>query len=500
MFLRNNNRPYPYAYKKLNAKRVQQPSENNPSSEDNKIDDKKLELEGTQEAQLNNTQKIETDTVVTEADQFNFAETTLSPARNNTTPTQYVTPTSIDINIVPSDEPNKPAKKNKSKKGDELFERGRTLAHDRKKSKNKTGKDVKVKDQSVKETHERELSPLKRAESVITIKPQYNLFGTERRSRSSSRSPGASRSPSPDRRNEIVPSNAIVTSDAVNTAYSHSIFAPITNRVFNATQLHELLISSSVVSTQKITSYPAIPKDQMIFDDISDLDDNKIFKVGYTFKDCSYTPITHGSLVFQDLETGKFIVIGRQNNQFLKPDRYDADIWYSTWIATYMVNPYTFIHFTETHMDNEMKYHFFPGTPFNAEMTEVLMTGAQIKALMKDIDKNICTAQSYDLVHSNCYSAVIYGLTKIFTMIEAVTVDTYEEQVAVNKDLKRLFTLICRALQDNFKAGSGTINNSVVNLAVQNIMDILERRDMLHIVDKTITQEIDPQENQVAYK
>ncbi|VVC75825.1 hypothetical protein AQUSIP_11220 [Aquicella siphonis] len=318
-----------------------------------------------------------------------------------------------------------------------------------------------------KKSRRRSLSPLSRAESIISISPKHT-FG----------SLSIVRSPTPERK-----------------PYSQSIFAPITNRVYNAATLYNLLIDSVVKSTQKVTSYPAIPDEDMLTNDVDSLDDNQIFQLGFTRKYCSYTLINHASLAFRDPVTGKFLIVGRQNEQFLKPDPGKPSPSFLWWAISNVMDYHAIMRFTTTRMDNEKKYDFFPGTPFNAEMTEVTMTGAEIKSLVKAIDENICLAQYYDVVHSNCYSSVLFGLAKAFEMIaakvddESEIMDDEDRLIANNKDLKRLFTLICSALQDNYKLGSGGINNTVVNSAIQKTIDILEERNLLHIIDSTFIKE-----------
>lgn len=278
--------------------------------------------------------------------------------------------------------------------------------------------------------------------------------------------------------------------------YSETIFAPVSNRVYNAATLYNLLIDSEMTSTQTITSYPDIAPDDMLhIKDLDSLDDNTIYHLGFTRKICTGTGITHGSLAFRDKETGKFLIVGRQNDQFLKIDPESQPFsatfnWgsFAWWTIKNVVDYHSYWNFTVTKMDNEWKYDFFPGTPFNAEMSEVSLTGAEIKAMVKAIDENICKAQCYDAIHSNCYSSVFFGLTTAFKMIAARKYREDDETniLKQNKDLKRIFTLIGLAMQDNHKAGFGSINNSVVNQSIQDTIDILESRGLLKIIDEMV--------------
>jgi hypothetical protein len=287
--------------------------------------------------------------------------------------------------------------------------------------------------------------------------------------------------PMPGEERKNVNENNSVDSPSQQRVSSRSFFSPITNWLYEALKLHKLLITSSVISSEKTISYGAISTDQMICDDISQIDDAQLFQIGFTRKYCSYTGITHTSLAFRNPETGKFLILGRQNNQFLKPNRLDAEISYSRWVATYLMNISTLFHFTETHMDNEMKYHFFPGTFFNAEISSVTLSGEEIKVLMKNIDEKICLAQRYDIVHSNCYSAVIFGLTQAIFIINGKSKEEWEVLADTKKDLTGLFTVLCQTLQDNYRMGSGTVNNSVVNMAVLDTIEILKKQNIFHI-------------------
>lgn len=286
----------------------------------------------------------------------------------------------------------------------------------------------------------------------------------------------------PKEENKNINENNQVVSPLQQRVSSKSFFSPITNWLQEALRLRKLLITSSATSTEETIGYAAISRDQMMFDDISQIDDAQLFQIGFTRKYCSYTSITHASLAFRNLETGKFLVVGRQNNQFLKPNRFDEDISYSRWVATYLININTLFHFTETHMDNEMKYHFFPGTFFNAEISAITLCGAEIKRLINNIDEKICLAQYYDIVHSNCYSAVIFGLTQAISIINSKSNERGEALVDINtkKDLTRLFTLLCQMLQDNYRMGAGSVNNTVVNRAVLSTIEILKEQNIFH--------------------
>lgn len=262
---------------------------------------------------------------------------------------------------------------------------------------------------------------------------------------------------------------------------SKSFFSPVTNWFQEALNLYKLLITSTVISTEKTISSGAITPVQMMTDDISQIDDAQLFQIGFARKYCSYTSITHASLAFRNLENGKYLIVGRQNNQFLKPDRFDAEISYAKWVATYLIHPKTIIHFTETHMDNEMKYHFFPGTFFNTEIVDVTLSGAEIKRLIRTIDEIICLPQRYDLVHSNCYSAVIFGLSETICQINSRLNEKSEVLEDTKKDLTALFTLLCQTLQDNYRIGSGSVNNGAVNTAIRHSIDLLKKQNLFHI-------------------
>lgn len=320
-----------------------------------------------------------------------------------------------------------------------------------------------------KKAKHRSLSPISRAQSVVTLFPKRTL-----RSLSADRRPVAERT-------------------AADLSGSQSFFSPITDRVYNAEALYAYFIDATLKSTQKITSYPGIPHESMLNINVQDLKDADVFQLGFTRKDCSYTPITHASLAFRD-QAGRFLIVGRQNEQFLKPDQNNLDLPESSflyWAYNNFTDYKAFFRFTTTCMDNEKKYEFFPGTLFNAEMTEVTMTGAEIKTLINSINTSICSAQYYDVVHSNCYSAVLFGLAKAFEMIAEKDdrESSEDEYIADNKNLKRLFTLICSALQDNYKMGSGAANNTVVNQAIQKMLDILEERHLVHIIDSSFEKE-----------
>ncbi len=267
---------------------------------------------------------------------------------------------------------------------------------------------------------------------------------------------------------------------------SKYFFSPVTDWLREASKLYKLLITSSIFSAQKITSYPAISRDQMKTYEVNEIDDGEIFQIGFTRKDCSYTTITHLSMAFKSVETGEFLIVGRQNNQFLKPNRNDAEISFVWWVASYMLNFKTLYYFPKTHMDNEMKFEFFPGTSFNAEMTEATLTGAEIKGLIKKINEQICSGQYYDAFRSNCYSAVVYGLAQTIVHLNNKFKDETGDLVTIRADITSLFILLCKTLQDNHRMGAGTVNNSIVNSSVQKAIEILRERNILHIQGEAI--------------
>ncbi len=275
-------------------------------------------------------------------------------------------------------------------------------------------------------------------------------------------------------------------SDSPQLVSSKYFFSPITDWLGEALKLYKLLIKSSVLSSQKTTSYPAISRQQMMFDDIRDIDDTQLFQIGFTRKYCSYTSITHASLAFRCVETGNFLIVGRQNTQFLKPNRNDEEISFVWWVASYMLNFKTLWYFPKTYMDNEIKFEFFPGTPFDAEITEATMSGAEVKVLISKINEQICRGQYYDVVHSNCYSAVVFGLAQAILMLNSKFNDETGDLVAIKTDLTALFILLCKTLQDNHRIGAGTVNNSLVNRAVKKTMEILTERNILHIQSEGI--------------
>ena len=290
------------------------------------------------------------------------------------------------------------------------------------------------------------------------------------------------------------------------TPPSSGLFGSITERVTSYAELHQLLIDSSLQHTQDTTTYNNIPEDNMLDIEVVEaeekdrnedqaLKDDQIFEIGFTRKDCMrllpfHIPylsdkictdecmVKHASLAFRDPDTGKFLIIGRQNNQFLKKTPSDHPS-FITWAATSLLAPSTIWNFTDTHMDNEKKFNFFPGSLFNAEMCGVLLSGAEIKKVINAVNEKICS-KPYDLIHSNCYSAVLFGLTKVFEII-LERGDDSQYRTQNNNDLKRIFTLISSAMQDNLKMGLGAANNSTVNEAIKKMAQALEKRGLLKI-------------------
>ncbi|VVC75392.1 hypothetical protein AQUSIP_06820 [Aquicella siphonis] len=255
-------------------------------------------------------------------------------------------------------------------------------------------------------------------------------------------------------------------------------FGSVIKRISKYSMLYDFFITADIHNQKETTTYTEISDAQMLDTNLDDIADDQLFQLGIARKLCLSLPMTvhHASLAFRSA-SGEFLIIGRQNAQFLKSPDSNASS-FAWWLVTH-INLSAIYNFTDTHMGNEKKYEFFPGSFFDAEMTDVILSGAEIKKLVKDAEEDICS-QRYDVVHSNCYSAVFYGLTKAVDLI-AARAGKGQGQGSYEA-LKSIFTIISSAFQDNHRLGLGGIDNDVIVKSLANMIKKLERLGLLEVM------------------
>ena len=137
---------------------------------------------------------------------------------------------------------------------------------------------------------------------------------------------------------------------------------------------------------------------------------------------------------------------------------------------------------TDTSIDNEKKYDFFHDSPFKAEMSTALLSGAEIKEIIKKADETICDNHLYNLVISNCYSAsvdVLVNAVEIVNKRKSILPLLAEEN---NKTILALYELIQEARQDNFSIG--VENNDIVEKALERADEIMKARGLMETYTK----------------
>lgn len=212
---------------------------------------------------------------------------------------------------------------------------------------------------------------------------------------------------------------------------------------------------------------------QMSNKTLNELDDKGIFQVGFARKKITY--FYHSAVVFLDIhakptETA-YLLMGRQAQYYLNKNEIKKEQ------GNFFSNISNLFHsFVDTTIDNEKKYDFFKNNPFVAEMSTALLTGAEVKKIVKQADQAICEHHMYNLVGSNCYSA---SVSILVNAMEAIS--TRQETSETDKEnntvfLTELYRLLTHADKDNFSIG--VKNNVIVEKALQKAEQIIERRGL----------------------
>ena len=91
-----------------------------------------------------------------------------------------------------------------------------------------------------------------------------------------------------------------------------------------------------------------------------------------------------------------------------------------------------------------------------ASPDSVVLSGAEIKQVIQNTNKEICEAQHCNLVASNCYSASTFAMGEMVRVIDARTGNDEKN----TNDIKKICSVLASAVGDNF--GRGVSNNPIV--------------------------------------
>ncbi|VVC74854.1 hypothetical protein AQUSIP_01280 [Aquicella siphonis] len=163
-----------------------------------------------------------------------------------------------------------------------------------------------------------------------------------------------------------------------------------------------------------------------------------------------------------------------------------------------------------TQIDNEGHYSFFPGAPFEPMMSEVLFSGKEIKAVIKQVDKIICNGkgQLCDMINSNCYSASVCILAVAIDQLH----DRYHHHLGqmngrydidihpgaskrMYSQIRDLCLLMLDVIKHNF--GQGVLNNKAVIAQVNKALEIASEFDCDHSI-KLIRQHLGQDQDHVC--
>jgi hypothetical protein len=187
-------------------------------------------------------------------------------------------------------------------------------------------------------------------------------------------------------------------------------------------------------------------------------------------------PFTHSAIAFLDLNTqseARWLVFGRQTPYFLKPNTEEGKL-YVGGISNLLHN------LTASKIDNEKNYDFFKDQNFVVEMTNVTLSGTEVRQIINRADFAICRNKTFNLVQSNCYSASISILAYAIEVIANRTARNAVEEAKNNKSILAIKELLSHAIQDNFSIG--VITHPFVTKQLKKVDRIIADRQLTNSI------------------
>ncbi|VVC75393.1 hypothetical protein AQUSIP_06830 [Aquicella siphonis] len=297
-----------------------------------------------------------------------------------------------------------------------------------------------------------------------------------------------------------------ITSFGVSFLYSRKSSIESIKSANNKLKSNESTPDFSDKSPKRKNQLPAIKDKHMSDTDPDQINDEDQFYLGFCIKRgfaewlegglIEKSPLKHSSVVLVPMrimyelnrlsvhehdtyltqERG-IIVFGRQSTIFRKSSTLGF------WGASHSER-------VRTQIDNEGKYSFFPGAPFEPMMSEVLFSGKEIKAVIKQVDSIICNGkgQLCDMINSNCYSASVCILAVAIEKLH----DRYHNHLhqlngrydidmhpAASKKMHFLIKDLCLLMLDviSHNYGQGVLNNQAVVAQVNKALEIASEFD-----------------------
>lgn len=205
--------------------------------------------------------------------------------------------------------------------------------------------------------------------------------------------------------------------------------------------------------TEEKITFEKVTKSQMRDESLDKIKSDGRYQLGFARKEIvSILPFfTHSAAAFLDLNaTGeaKWLIFGRQTPFFLKGSHFFGGLnklYHSV---------------TDSAIDNEKNYDFFPSHDFVVEKSNVTLTGKEVKEILQNADKEVCASHNgdYNLIQSNCYSASVDVLAFAIDAIAKRTENTAEEHAENNRCIDFIRErLLAHATQDNLHLWVGIL-------------------------------------------
>lgn len=210
-----------------------------------------------------------------------------------------------------------------------------------------------------------------------------------------------------------------------------------------------------------------IPHSDLNTKNIEAMSNEQLFRVGFakikalveTFEDLGIPreqlPFYHSSLAFIPLgEEQQVSIFGRQS-PYSHQDPKVKDQYLPTSTTIDNEANYTLFTHDDNHSHDHVEPHkFHIHTP--KDEFEILISGEDIKKIIKHTRKEICERQPCTMVVSNCYSASLYMLATLHQVIREKETKNQEEEIKKIRSLQGIAGLIGKFGGDNYTIGVST--------------------------------------------
>ncbi len=128
-----------------------------------------------------------------------------------------------------------------------------------------------------------------------------------------------------------------------------------------------------------------------------------------------------------------------------------------------------------TEMSNEKDFWFLSWRPFDVvmpvDLDSIIVSGAEIKAVLNYVNSHVCSDQIGDMLHSNCYSATMILFSQLAVILARRMVRNQQEHELVVAGLRGILGIIHRFVNNHY--GIGVSNNTLVLTNIEQAVGIV---------------------------